>query len=229
MPETDLYHPIKLFLEKQGYVVKSEIRDCDIVAVRDGEAPVIVEMKTSFSLELLFQGVDRLSIADTVYIAIAAPTHGRPGHWSRHRRSMLALCRRLGLGLLTVDARRSGASAVEVHLDPVPYQPRKNKRRATLLLKEFAMRVGDPNRGGSNKRPIVTAYRQDALRCAKFLDEQGAAKLSAIRKEANVPRATGILQRDVYGWFIRQERGIYGLSPKGLAAMNQFADVLSSL
>jgi hypothetical protein len=225
MPETELYPPIKSFLEGQGYVVKSEIRDCDIVAIRSDEAPVIIEMKSSFSLELLIQGVDRLAISDAVYIAIAAPAHRR----SRHRHSMLAICRRLGLGLLTVDTRRSGAAAVEAHVDPLPYQPRKNRKRAALLLREFAMRVGDPNCGGSTKRPIVTAYRQDALRCAKFLEEQGSAKLSFIRKETNVARAGGILQHDVYGWFVRRERGIYGLTPKGAAAMDQFADVLSAL
>lgn len=230
MLETDLYPPIKRFLEGQGYEVKSEIGGCDILAVRNGEPPVVVEMKTSLSLELVLQGVDRLSFADTVYIAAAAAPGGRRAA-SRQRRcnDMLGLCRRLGLGLLTVDAARRDDAAVMVHLDPAPYRPRKNKRREALLLKEFTHRVGDPNRGGSSRQPIVTAYRQDALRCVRYLGERGTAQLSALRRETRIERATGILQRDVYGWFLRHGRGHYGLSPKGRAAMDQFAAVLSTL
>ena len=43
--ETDLYPPIKCFLEGQGYEVKGEVGDCDVVAVRDGDEPVLVELK----------------------------------------------------------------------------------------------------------------------------------------------------------------------------------------
>ena len=46
--ETDLYLPVKRFLEAQGYEVKSEITSCDVVALRGAEAPVIVELKLAF-------------------------------------------------------------------------------------------------------------------------------------------------------------------------------------
>lgn len=224
MLETDLYAPIKRFLETQGYAVKAEIGPCDVVACRGAEPPVVVELKTSFSLELLFQAIDRQTVTDTVYMAIALPGTGRSPLWARRQRSISKLCRRLGLGLLTV-----GEGRVEVHLDPAPYQPRQNKRRQGLLLKEFAQRVGDPNRGGSTRRPIMTAYRQDALRCARFVDTCGGAKLSDIRKHTKVGRAAAILQRDVYGWFLRQARGTYGLSPRGRTALVEFHHALGSL
>ena len=35
--ETDLYPPIKAFLEDQGYVVKAEVGAADVVAVRGAE------------------------------------------------------------------------------------------------------------------------------------------------------------------------------------------------
>jgi hypothetical protein len=217
MAETDLYLPVKRFLEAQGYEVKAEIKDCDLVARRGEEPPVIVELKTSFSLQLVLQGVDRQSLTDAVYLAIQLP--------KRHNGDVLKLCRRLGLGLLTVSS-----SHVEALLDPAPYQPRKNARRRTLLLKEFAHRVGDPNLGGSAKRrPMVTAYRQDALRCIRFLDAKGPSKLAEIRIETGVQRAPAMLQQDVYGWFLRVERGVYGLSPKGQAALATFADVVGTL
>ncbi len=37
--ETDLYLPVKDFLEAQGYVVKSEIGAVDVMAVRRAEKP----------------------------------------------------------------------------------------------------------------------------------------------------------------------------------------------
>ena len=72
--ETDLYAPIKSYLEGQGYDVKGEVADCDVVAVRRGEDPVVVELKTSFSLQLIFQAVRRQALTDTVYVAYAAAT-----------------------------------------------------------------------------------------------------------------------------------------------------------
>lgn len=36
--ETDLYLPVKAFLEGQGYVVKAEVGAADVVAVRGGAA-----------------------------------------------------------------------------------------------------------------------------------------------------------------------------------------------
>ena len=216
MLETDLYPPVKKFLEAQGYEVKAEIKDCDVVGLRDGEPPVVVELKVGFSLQLVLQGIDRQAVTDTVYLAIAAPKR-------RQSRDVLELCRRLGLGLISVH---NGACLAE--LDPKPYRPRPHARRKGLLLKEFQARVGDPNRGGSTRRPLVTHYRQDALRCLRCL-AAGPRKVKEIRAEARVGRAAGILQSDVYGWFQREQRGIYTLSPKGLGALTTYADQLPAL
>lgn len=218
MTETDLYAPVKAFLEAQGYEVKGEIGKCDVVARRGDEPPVIVELKTRFSLQLVLQGVDRQSMTDAVYLAVTPPKRRETG-------DIVALCKRLGLGLLTV----SGAF-VEAHADPAPYQPRRNAKRKTMLLKEFAHRVGDPQEGGATRRkPMMTAYRQDALRCARHLGAEGATKASRLRDATGVARAAGILRDDVYGWFQRVERGIYDLTPKGRAALLEFAPELERL
>jgi len=222
--EEDLYAPVKAFLEGQGYAVKAEVRGCDLVARRGEEAPVIVELKKAFNLALLLQGVDRLALSDQVYLAFAAPA--KAATWRRDRRDILKLCRRLGLGLLMVHP---DDNLVAPLLDPLPYQPRPNRKRQTLLLKEFAQRVGDPNTGGQTRRPIVTAYRQNALRCALLLQGQGATKAAVIAADSGVEAAAAILRRDVYGWFQRVERGIYGLSPQGAAALATYSDVVSEL
>ena len=230
MRETDLYPAIKQYLEKQGYEVKAEITDCDVVAVRQDEPPIVIELKLSFSLPLLFQAIDRQDLTDEVYVAIPKPSR-KSGNalWKRHRRSLLKLCKRLGIGFITIDMKKSPGRAVEVHCDPLPYRPRKNKRRTGRLLKEFAQRVGDPNKGGSNKCKIITSYRQDALRCLSFIDAQGAVKLKEIREKTCVERAGGILQKDHYGWFTRVDRGIYDLTPQGKKALGTFSAAIAAL
>ncbi len=70
MKETDLYPPIKAFLEGQGYEVKSEIGAVDVMAVRGEEDPVLVELKTGFSLALFHQGIERQKVTDAVYLAV---------------------------------------------------------------------------------------------------------------------------------------------------------------
>jgi len=223
--ETDLYAPVKSFLEAQGYEVKAEIRGCDLVATRGDEPPVIVELKKRFTLDLVLQGVDRLAVSDSVYLAVPQPGRKATGP-SPLDGDVKKLCRRLGLGLLMVDTGLAEGLQVTVLLDPVPYTPRKDRKRIGRLLGEHARRVGDPNRGGSTRVAIVTAYRQDALRIARLL-RGGPLTVAALRK-AGAPKDVGpMLQRNVYGWFERVGRGTYALTPAGVEGVEAFAHALA--
>ena len=217
--ESNLYPPVKAFLEAQGYEVKGEIGGCDVVGRRGGEPPVIVELKLAFNLALLLQGIDRLSLTDRVYLAVARPRGRRAAGGNVYRSDVRKLCRRLGLGLMTVE---TAPPAVEVLLDPLPYRPRKRAKRLGQLLGEHARRAGDPNRGGTSRTPLVTAYRQEALRCALLIRDGGMKKLTALRETGLVPNAARILQRDVYGWFRRLERSTYGLTDRAAHDLERF-------
>ncbi len=221
MKESDLYPPVKAYLEAQGYDVKAEIGDCDLMAIRGNEAPVVVELKLTFSLALVMQGVARQTMFDDVYLAV--PVSGDRG-WKLRYKDIIRLCRRLGLGLLAVKD-----DGVEAHLDPGDYQPRKQKRRIGRLLKEFERRVGDPNEGGTTGVKRMTAYRQDALRCAILLGRDGPTKAALVAKGANVARAAAIMRADHYGWFERVERGVYALTPKGVAGLDEHAEMVAVL
>ena len=205
-----MYAALKAFLEAQGYAVKAEVGACDILALRGDEPPVVVEMKLTFSLALVMQGVARQALVDDVYLAI--PVSGERG-WKLRYRDIIALCRRLGLGLLAVRG-----DAVEPHLDPGPYAPRKNAQRLGALLKEFHKRVGDPNTGGTTGIKRMTSYRQDALRCAAAL-EDGQRMASEVARATGVARAADLMRDDHYGWFERVERGVYALTEVGRAAL----------
>ena len=209
MRESELYAPVKAHLEAQGYEVKAEIGDCDMLARRGQEPPVVVELKLTFSLALVMQGVARQTLFEHVYLAV--PVSGAKG-WKLRYSDIIRLCRRLGLGLLAV--RTGAGERVEAHLDPAPYAPRRNIRKAGRLIREFDRREGDPNIGGTTGVKRVTAYRQDAVRIAACLAD-GPCKVSRIAGQTGIARTGTILRADHYGWFERVERGIYALTPRG--------------
>ncbi len=214
--EDQLYPPVKAMLQAQGYEVKGEVGAADVMALRGGEDPVIVELKLRFSLSLFHQAIARQSVTDLVYIAVPRPK-GRQA--KRMLKENLSLCRRLALGLITVlpDGR------CEVHCDPGPFAPRKSKKRQQRLLREFSKLQGDPNAGGATRHGIVTAYRQDALRCAAHLAEVGATKGAEVAKATGVGRATALMAANHYGWFERVEKGIYQLTEAGRDGLKHWA------
>jgi hypothetical protein len=215
--ETALYRAVKRHLEALGYEVKGEVRGCDVVGVRIGEAGerprvAVAELKLGFTLELVLQGVDRLAVADEVWLAVRAARRGR----DRDRR-IRRLCRLLGFGLVAVDPSRQ---AVEIVAEPAAYQLRRNVRRRGGLLTEHARRRGDPSEGGSARAPVMTAYRQRALACAAALAAAGPRRPRDLADLA--PDAGRILLRDVYGWFERVGHGVYRIAPAGEAALRRW-------
>src|SRR3954454_25314195 len=100
-PETSLYAPVKRFLESLGFAVKGEVCGCDLVALRGDEPPVVVigELKLSFTLELVLQGVNRTAACDEVWLAVRSTARGRE-QVPRVRK----LCKLLGFVLLSVSA-----------------------------------------------------------------------------------------------------------------------------
>lgn len=219
--ETALYLPVKRFLEGLGFEAKGEICGCDVVALSAGEpvAVVIVELKSSFTLELVLQAVDRSAVADEIWLAIAASRSGR-GKESDPR--VKKLCRYLGMGLLLVF--ESGKA--EVVVEPVPWTPRANRKRRSRIVDEHNRRLGDPALGGSTRRPIMTSYRQQALHCAARL-ASGPGRPRDLKSAA--PKAAAILRDNVYGWFARVDRGLYELTPAGHAALATWSDHLPEM
>lgn len=218
--EEQLYPPIKALLERQGYEVKGEVGAADVVARREDEDPVIVELKLRFSLSLFHQAVSRQAVTDLVYIAVPKP---KGKQTRRMLKDNLSLCRRLGLGLITVLAD----GRAEVQCDPGPYAPRKSKVRKQRLLREFDRLRGDPNSGGATRHGIVTAYRQDALVCAAHLAQHGACKGAEVALATGVGRATTLMRDNHYGWFTKVEKGIYELSEQGRSGLADWDHSLS--
>jgi hypothetical protein len=125
------------------------------------------------------------------------------------------LCRRLGFGLLGILP----GGKVEVLLSPTALAPRRDPRRRSRLIDEHRRRQGDPAVGGGSRKPIMTAYRQEALSCAAALAE-GPRRPRDLKPQR--PNAPKILLSNVYGWFIRLERGVYDLTDSGRDALKRW-------
>ena len=211
MKESDLYLPLKQFLEAKDFEVKGEVKDCDVFAVRAEAEPVIVEFKLSLNLSVVLQAVDRLVLSSQVYIGLP-----KSYKMARKRKSkILKLLKMLGLGLIVIDPGLKKGS-VDVLIEPKEYKPRKSKTKLQRHLKEFHTRIGDPNLGGSTTlKGRVTAYRQRSIIIAEYLIKNGATKASTVAEKTQDTKARDILYKNYYGWFESSKHGIYQMSEQG--------------
>ncbi|CAM2973548.1 DUF2161 domain-containing protein [Paenibacillus sediminis] len=226
--ETELYKPIKNFFEIRGYEIKSEVRHCDLVGMKQGEEePLIVEMKKTFNLPLLLQGMERLKLSSNVYLAVERNRHKKGAHnqrWSE----ITALCRKIGVGLITVTHFKTKSPFVEILCEPSAFASSKPivKTRQSRLVQEFKERSGDYNVGGSHGQKIVTSYREKALRVAHAMRDGTPMRPSVVRDLSGTSSAAAILQRNYYGWFERVSRGLYVLTPAGKEALEEYHYVI---
>jgi hypothetical protein len=228
--ETELYAPVKSLFEGLGYEVKSEVNGCDLIALREEETePVIVELKKTFNLPLLFQGIHRLKLSSTVYLAVEH-IKGKKKPQLQKWKDICLLCEKLGLGLITVQFYKTKKPHVEILCSPIPSsndaRKLKPKKKTLRLIDEFRERSGDYNVGGSTQQKLVTAYRELALQCAYYIHLHGSMSPLRLRELTGKQKVSGILQKNYYGWFERVERGIYQLTSDGEEALKTYSSVV---
>lgn len=226
--ERDLYGPVRDYLENLGYQVKGEVKDCDIAALRDGEL-IVVELKRGFTLELIYQALDRQRVADGVYVAVPLP---KRGYRAPHIRDMERLCRRLELGLIFVGFTAKGLAQVDVAVHPrEAAPPRRDSRRRRAVIREHQGRTGSANTGGVTRQKILTAYKEQSLRAADILRQRGPLRAEEVRAMGGGEGIAGILGRNVLGWFGREpepggRRYLYHVTEAGLAALEEYRALL---
>lgn len=214
--ETDLYEPVRRFLEEEGYAVQAEVKGCDIAAVKDGQL-VIVELKKAFSLRLVYQALERQSRTELVFVAIPRPKKGqREKSW----KDMLRLLKRLELGLLTV-ALDSPLQTVDVVLEPSDSMAWKNRKKRERLQAELEGRQTDSNTGGMTRRKIMTAFREKSLHLCCLIEKNGQVSTAELKEWDLADGYAAILRRNYYHWFKRVEKGVYTLSDEGRQALRE--------
>ncbi len=220
--EEDLYKPIYEYLRDQGYTVRSEVKHCDIAAVKEDEL-LVVEMKKSLNLDVILQAALRQKLADMVYIAVPKP--GRD-LFSRRWSNLSYLLKRLQLGLMVVFLKED-YSCVEVVFEPTAFDmvrsKKQNKKKKQELVKEFEARYGDFNTGGSTGKKLMTAYKEMAIHIACCLMKHGSLSPKALRKLGTDEKKTATILRDNhYGWFEHISRGMYDINEKGRQAVEGY-------
>nr|WP_245347172.1 DUF2161 family putative PD-(D/E)XK-type phosphodiesterase [Cohnella lubricantis] len=223
-----MYPPIKQYFASRGYEVKGEVRGCDLMAVHpDIESPIIVEIKKTFTLPLLLQGLDRQRTGAAVWLAVERNRTKKGAHNQRFH-ELSALCGRLALGFMTVTFYKTKEPVIEVWREPEEAMNAAGGRKragAKRLLREFDGRSGDYNVGGSLRRKLVTAYRERTIQCALALACHGQLSPSQVRDLTSIPGAAGILRGNPYGWFRNVKRGVYELTPQGRDGLREFEEV----
>lgn len=214
MVETEVAKPVEDFLSNLGYRVRSEVKGCDITATKDDEL-IVIECKTSISLKLIYQAVDRLEFSDSVYIAIPLLS----GKGIPNRKHLLRLLKRLELGLIIVHVLKT-KTRVEVVLEPKEYKPRRKLKKRKSILGEIERRSDNKNTGGTRGK-IITAYKESAIFIAEELNKYGPLSAKKLRVLGACEKAHSILYNNFYGWFEKgDKRGEYRLTDKGISAID---------
>ena len=222
MKESELYLPIKNYLETSGYVVTGEVMDCDMVAQK-GSDLIGIELKAGANMTLLIQATDRQAFTDSVYVAIPAPKNPRSSKWRGIRRVL----RRLELGLMTVDLDRQ-IPLVTIEFDPLPYQHKLLGKRRRAVIEELAGRSGDYNIGGTTGQKRVTAYRENAIYIATCMRQHDQPmKPAELRAYDTGKKTTSILSANHYGWFQRIDHGIYQLTDQGKTDLAKYPEIVA--
>ena len=204
------------------------MNQCDLVARNDSGQFIVVEMKKSLNLTLLIQGVKRMSLTDQVYLAVEYTPRSRKKHaftWQ----DAVRLCKRIGIGLITVQFYQKRKPRIEVLCDPGASSARRAAHKRKRMEREFLERSGDYQLGGITGEKLVTAYREKSLHCAYALKEGTPMRLKDIRESTGDNGVSNILQKNYYGWFAREQRGVYRLTEQGKAALKQYADIVEHM
>lgn len=220
--ETELHAPLKAWLERHGYTVRSEVLGCDMAAEKDG-ALVLIEMKLKFGTDLLIQATQRQRAVDAVYVALPRPD----SMWGKKWRAQMHVLKRLELGLIIVHP--GGAPRAEVVFHPTPFQRQRRKTLRQAILQEMNGRSGDYNTGGSPGTKLMTAYREKALYIACCLDRFGPLSPKALRTHGAAKNAGAICYTNHYGWFERIAKGLYGLSAAGRDAFEAYPAMVAEI
>jgi len=223
--ESALFEPIKQYFEQMGYTVDGEVKDCDMLMVKD-EDLIAIELKNDLNFKLFIQAAKRQKLFDHVYVAVWLPKHLT----SKSFRDKVYLLNRLGIGLITVSQR---SKHVEVFHDPLIH-PLENYRHSNKNIKlktieEFQKRRSRNNVGGVNRKKVMTSYKEDCLIILNTLQDEGRLKASLIKEKTGIDRAYTIVYKNHYGWFVKEGKGIYTISKAGFLACKEYEDTIKVL
>ena len=213
--ETELYGPVRDYFIDRGFKVRAEVRDIDVVAVKE-DLLVGIELKKGLTVDLLTQGALRQKTCDLVYVAVPKPKRIVK---DKAMKNLLYLLRRLELGLLYVDLEKKRVLEV---LAPSFYALDQGRRarikEKVRILEETHKRSMDGNVGGSKGKKLLTAYREEALRAVALLRLKGVVSPKELKVRG---LKSSLLNNNYYQWFFKVGHGKYALK-EGLSLEKEY-------
>ncbi|MCF7857728.1 MAG: hypothetical protein K9N07_00175 [Candidatus Cloacimonetes bacterium] len=216
MKESDLFDPVRNYLSANGYRVRAEVKNCDIVASKDNRI-IIIELKLTPNLELIFQATERQRITPSVYTALPRAVIKSTKRWKKFK----YILKRLGVGLILIDLDDPN-DQIEIILHPIKFQKKKNTRLKSSIIRELDNRSQNLNIGGINRTKIITAYKENAIQIAVYLNKLGASSPKKLRSYQTGKKTLSILSNNYYGWFQRISRGVYDVTSVGKKEIQNF-------
>jgi hypothetical protein len=220
MQEHELYYPIKDLLEQQGFIVKGEINDIDIFAMKN-DYLIAVELKVNITLKVIYQAIERQKICDKVYIGL--PKEAITSHQSSYK-SFILLLKRLDIGLITVNNHKAEITIESFGFD-LEKSRIKNKRKKSQAILEFSLRENKTNIGGIKGKKI-THYKEQVIKIAKVLRTLNESSPKELKEKTGILKTNSILQKNYYQWFHRKSKGVYQLSEVGKKELIECEDQL---
>ncbi len=212
--ESDLYEPVKKLFIEMGFDVRSEVKDCDIVAVKQ-ENTIVAELKKSFNITLVYQLLQRQTFCKNVYAVIPRPKKGaKDKNW----KNMLKLCKRLDFGVITV-AIDSPTKLAQIICSPEGITKITNYKQKKSVEKEMVLRSEDFNKGGINCKKIVTVYREKAIKLLCVLKKEKTLTSAKLKELGYDKSEYSVLYNNFYKWFTKIEKGVYCISEEGEKAL----------
>mgnify|MGYP001281113076 CR=1 FL=1 len=163
MKETDLFQPIKEWLEERDYEVYTEVIStkaggrADVVGV-SGPAVAVVEMKNSLTLEVVAQAIRWKLYSNYIYIAVPCNPKRRVSNY------VCNLLIREGIGLLEVSLSNQGRKANILVSSKCRYYRRVDDHIRNSLTPKHQLLPGGHAGGG-----YITTYSKTIDRVKDFL------------------------------------------------------------
>ncbi len=213
MKEYELFPVLKDYFVDLGYKVNAEVKDCDMTATKDDEL-IIIEMKTSLNITVLYQALERKKLSPNVYIAIPRPKRD----YRKTKLKMKNLVSKLDLGLIVIDVVNKG---LEVLVQPqVNPTQRMNSTKKAKLLTEISNRSVDENIGGKNRTKVLTAYKELGIALCVVINKEGQVNTKTLRDKYGFDqKTTSYLRTNFFRWYVKVGQATYELSKEGKAVL----------
>lgn len=213
--ETELYLPVQKYFADMGFKVDAEVRDCDVVATKENIV-VICELKRGFTIELVYQLVQRKKLTPYVYAVIPRPKNMRSAAF----RKKLDILRALDCGLIVV---LNSTKRVDMIIQPRGEDTDAKKYRRKGIEKETKTRKVSLNLGGQSRRKIVTAHKESVIAALCYIEKYGTIKTRECKDNIK-----NVLQKNHYNFFVRIEKGVYTANESGRNFLNEkdYSDVV---